>query len=321
MANLTKNQQTKPKQLSLKDFYYQKNKVLIWHNNGGLGDALMLRMLLKDFKKYCPSSDLIVACRPEYIDAIKDHPCVFDVIDVRTVSLDDFLIHYNTCVSIVDKYENFHAPYCKEHRSDIWAKYCGITLESHEMEFRLDSKIIERCKQKLNLLKKTTNAPIVLFCPSSKMLLKTLLPSQIKTIINNIKDCNIVGLHNKEIQTLKELNIPVINDATVEEWMTYIYLADYVISVDTAAFHMAGGLKKPLLGIFTFADGKVYGKHFDFILVQKHRDNGDWTCGPCFKFHLCPKTTKQQKPCLTEISDEEIQNGITKLFDRWPWKY
>jgi len=45
---------------------------------------------------------------------------------------------------------------------------------------------------------------------------------------------------------------------------------------------LAGGLGKPLCGIFTFADGKIYGKHYDFVLVQKHRDNGNWNCGSCF---------------------------------------
>jgi ADP-heptose:LPS heptosyltransferase len=95
---------------------------------------------------------------------------------------------------------------------------------------------------------------------------------------------------------------------------------DYMITVDTAAFHLAGGLRKPLCGIFTFADGKVYGKHYDFTLVQKHRDNGNWECGPCFKFGNCIKSRKQLKPCLTEITETEIISGIDEMFKKWPFK-
>jgi ADP-heptose:LPS heptosyltransferase len=90
-------------------------------------------------------------------------------------------------------------------------------------------------------------------------------------------------------------------------------LADYVISVDTSAFHLAGGLKKPLMGIFTFADGKVYGKYFNFVLVQKHRDNGNWDCGPCYNFSICPKSPLKVKPCLTELKYDDFMIGIQKL--------
>jgi ADP-heptose:LPS heptosyltransferase len=99
--------------------------------------------------------------------------------------------------------------------------------------------------------------------------------------------------------------------------MSIIAAADYVISVDTAAFHLAGGLGKPLTGIFAWSDGKVYGKYFDFILVQKHRDNGNWDCGPCFKFNSCPKSREARKPCI-EFSVDEIYSGIEKMLEKWP---
>jgi hypothetical protein len=81
---------------------------------------------------------------------------------------------------------------------------------------------------------------------------------------------------------------------------------------------LAGELKKPLVGVFTFADGKVYGRYYDFVLVQKHRDNGDWDCGPCYNWGNCTKTEKVPKPCLTEITAEMIIEGVDKMFDKWP---
>jgi ADP-heptose:LPS heptosyltransferase len=282
-------------------------------------------MLFEDFQAACPEAELIFACLPEYMDAARDHPYIKEVIDSRTVNLNEYCIHYNTCVSIADRYEHNNAPFCLEHRSDIWAKYCGMELARHDMCFRLPPRSIETCRQRLRtLVGGTRTGPIALFAPISKMAVKTLLPTQMAAIKEAVeetqKEVSIVGLHNREVADLTRLGIPGIYQATIKEWMTYIAAADYVIAVDTAAFHMAGGLKKPLVGIFTFADGKAYGKHFDFVLVQKHRDNGDWDCGPCFKFMNCPKCTKSlQKPCLTELSKAELQAGVRAMFDRWPW--
>ena len=101
----------------------------------------------------------------------------------------------------------------------------------------------------------------------------------------------------------------------------FIAASDCVISVDSASFHIAGGLKKPLLGIFTFANGKTYGKYYDFVLVQKHFEDGNWDCGPCYNYRSCPKTSCDLKPCLTELTCDQISIGIEELLRRLPVKY
>lgn len=313
MGSLRKAKIT-PKPLSLKDFHGKRNQVLVWHDKGGLGDVLMQRMMLEDFKELIPDGNIIFACLPEYITAAEDHPHISKVIDSRTVNPNDYIICYNTCVTIADRYESTHAP-SLEHRSDIWAKYCGVTLKRHEMCFRLDPMLVDHCRSKLQGKSKRRT---ILLSPISKMATKTLLPEQLSAIVEATKDYHLVGIHNKEIPELSKLNIPVISNVSLKEWMCYVAAADYVISVDSAVFHMAGGLKKPLMGIFTFADGKAYGKHFDFVLVQKHRDNGNWDCGPCFQFAGCPKCKTGLKPCLTELTKEELQTGVTQLLLKWP---
>jgi hypothetical protein len=68
--------------------------------------------------------------------------------------------------------------------------------------------------------------------------------------------------------------------------------------------------------IFTFADGKIYGKYYPTMtLVQLHKDDGDWDCGPCYTFEKCPKCTSTIKPCLTELTAERIQQGIKKCLN------
>lgn len=306
-----------PKPVSLREFHQKRNRVLIWHEKGGLGDVLMQRMLFEDFAKLMPDGEFIFACLPEYLDAASDHPYIAEVLDSRTIDSHDYVIHYNTCVTIADRYENKKAPYCLDHRSDIWAKYCGVTLTSHEMHFRLNPEILAKSKKRMDAMRKP-GTPLVAFAPVSKMMSKTLLPHQIEAIVNATKDYSLVGIHKDEIRELSKHGIPGVYKASIVEWMACIASADYVISVDTAAFHLAGGMKKPLMGIFTFADGKAYGKYFDFVLVQKHRDNGDWDCGPCFKFGDCPKCQRQPKPCLTELSAKELTEGVNRMFEKWP---
>jgi ADP-heptose:LPS heptosyltransferase len=299
--------------LSIRDFYNRRNRVLLWHEKGGLGDVYMHRMIFEDFHRVMPEVEIVFACLPEYHDAADDHPYVSEVVDARTVNPKDFTLVYNTCVTLADRYENKKAPFCDAHRSDIWANYCGVLLQNHDMHIQIDEKIARRMQDRMNALR-TPGQPLVAFIPTSKMIAKTLLDWQIKTLMDELKDCSVVGLNKSELP-----GIPGIYNVSIREWVACIDAADYVVSVDTAAFHVAGGLKKPLVGIFTFADGKTYGKHFDFVLVQKHRDNGDWDCGPCFKFGECPKSRKTPKPCLTEISEEELRNGIRQMFKKWPF--
>lgn len=314
MAKLIRPKSYAEKPLSLKDFYKRRNTVLIWHEKGGLGDVFMQRMMIEDIKKTVGNCKLVFACLPEYIDAVKDHPFLSEVIDSRPVNPKEYMACYNTCVTIADRYENQNAP-SKEHRSDIWAANFGLTLSSHEMHINLNQDLAKRTKDKIEKLRKP-GTKLVAFAPVSKMSTKSLLPNQLKAVIDAAENCTLVGLHTKEIKELTSLGVSGIYGSTIPEWMGYINAADYVISVDTAAFHLAGGLKKPLMGIFTFADGKAYGKYFDFVLVQKHRDDGNWDCGPCFKFNDCPKCKTLPKPCLTEIDETMLKNGVKEMLGR-----
>jgi ADP-heptose:LPS heptosyltransferase len=163
--------------------------------------------------------------------------------------------------------------------------------------------------------------PKVAFCPISAMRVKDLQPHQIGPVVEHLrkKGCFVYSTHQYPIPELHDLDVPVIHKISFLQWMGVINEADYVITVDTSHFHLAGELKKPLVGIFTFADGKVYGRYFDFVLVQKHRDNGDWDCGPCYNWANCTKdSTKTPKPCLTDITPEMLIESVDEMFAKWP---
>lgn len=302
--------------LSIKRFHKIRKKILFWHEMGGLGDVLIHRMLFDDVKRVMPDCEIVFACLPDYFDAARDHPLISEVIDSRLVNPSDYLVVYNTCVTIADRYEYTQAP-CDKNRADIWAESIGLKLTTHEMQLTLSKENIQYGRDKLNELK-TKDAPTIALIPTSAMVSKNLTSAQIQAILKKLKDFNVFGINKKFIHDLTIAGIPCLVDQTIPQWMGVLNAADYVISVDTAAFHLCGGLKKPLMGIFGWSDGLTYGKYYDFVLVQKHRLNGNWDCGPCFCFNSCPKSRGPVKPCITELSIEEIYVGIDKMFKKWP---
>lgn len=305
--------------LSLKDFYKKRNRVLIVRGVGGLGDILMHRMMFEDFKKQASDIEIHFACPKQYHGAVSDHPYIDKVLDVEEYNRDDYLITYMTTTAC-GRYEMKKAPYSGKHRSDIWANYCGLELTNHDMHISLTDK--EKREARILIEKhRDRYGPSVLIAPISAMELKNLLDFQLLGIIEELHERGlfIFGLHTQPIYPMIKNDIPVISKTTVRQWLAIVDQSDYVISVDTAAFHAAGGLGKPHVGIFTFADGKVYNKYFDkSFLVQKHRDNGNWDCGPCYNWGACTKTKKRPKPCLTEITVEDIMVETDKMLKKWP---
>ena len=302
--------------MSLRRFNEIRNKVLFCHEYGGLGDVLMHRMLFPEVKRLMPDALIGFSCHKNFMEAVCDHPMIDELLDARNTDKNQYLVHYDTSVWTANKYENHFGKDCKANRADIWAYYCGFKISNHDMILNLDPTVVKEYRARMGRYR-TNREPIVLLAPVASVKTKSLLPEQVDIIRSKTKGYNLVGIHHKEIPLFSDMGIPLICDTTVRDWMHYTAAADYVISVDTSTFHLAGGLGKPLLGIFTFANGKTYGKYYDFVLVQKHRDDGDWECGPCYDYKSCPKSSGDVKPCLSEIGDVQLSEGIARMFEKW----
>jgi ADP-heptose:LPS heptosyltransferase len=318
--------------MSIKEFYGKRNKVLLIRNARGIGDILNCRMLFKAFKDMMPEVYLVFACFKEYKSLVQDHPYIDEVVDVRTVVKEDYLISYDISTCCI-YHESLKATKNETHRADIWAEHCGLTIEEHDMFLPyIDPEILSCGHIRIQQLKKTSlssnrHGPTVLLCTKAHDVQRSLTQSQTVALVEILrrKGLFVYSTHISDLPLLESLGVPVLKDASLEEWMSYIHAADYVVTVDTGTFHYAGGIKKPLMGIFTHVDGKLRGKYYDFVLVQKHRDNGNWPCGPCYTFINCtnprckdPNSLHELKPCLTEITVEEMEKGVDKMLQVWP---
>lgn len=315
---------------SLRDIYNKRNKVLLIRNARGIGDILCARMLFKNFKR--PNIHLTFACFQEYKELVKDHPYLDAVIGIEDIKKEDYMISYdisNCCIH----YESKEMSRNTKHRAEIWADHCGLKLEDHNTFLPYISK--EQIDKGEKLIRPLGKGKKVLFTPFAYEQLRSLPTELIKKTVGFIREQGmfVYSAHTDPSDVLESLNVPVLTAETLADWMSYIHAADYVVTVDTSNFHYAGAIGKPLTGIFTHVDGKLRGKFYDFILVQKHRDNGDWSCGgPCYNYLYCnhPKcdapvvgpnnqrTPLGLRPCVTELTFGEIEDGIRKMLLRWP---
>lgn len=297
--------------ITLSEISEKKCKVLIRRNVGGLGDILMHRMIFEDFKLLMPEVEITFACPVLYHPAVLDHPFIDNLVNCKQIKDTDFLVQYDTSYAC-NRYELKAAPFCDKHRSDIWAEHCGVSLTCHNMHIKMFEGELAWAKGKIR-----SDKPTVLVSPISAMENKNLAPHQINPVIEKLsKDYFVFTTHTSPTY---EIDAPCFTGLSIREWMSLIASVDYVISVDSAAFHCAGGMGKPVVGIFGWADGMVYGKHYPkAVLVQKHRDyTPGWTCGPCFNFMKCPKCSDVRKPCITELTSDDILMGFSEMADKY----
>lgn len=306
------------KKLTLRQHFERRNKVLMIRETGGLGDILMTRMLFEDFKRLFPESEITYALPKNYHSAVVGHPYIDHIVDSSKIDESNYAISFNI-TSACGRYESIIAPKSDKHRSDIWADYCGFSLTRHEMHLSVSEDYTRECRLILEQYRTTESGPLILLSPISAMISKNLDEQQMNDVADGLRDrgCLVVASHKDAIPEFRGHTF-VPND--FNRYLGIVNAADYIVSVDTATFHAANGLKKPTVGIFTWADGKIYGKyHPMFILVQRHRDNGNWDCGPCYFWSNCPKSQHpSRKPCAIELTASEIISAVDEMMMKWP---
>lgn len=290
--------------LKINDFWDKHNKILILRAVGGLGDILMHRMMFEDFKLLMPTAEVHFACPIQYHEAVQDHPFIDKLLSCDDIERTDYIVWYNTSTACV-QYEARIAPKSDLNRSDIWATHCGIKLTKHNMHIRMTEKELKKGQ---DILESHRNRPgkIVLMSPVSSMQHKNLLDHQLIGTVQGLYERGfcVIGIHDVPIPLMMNRKIPQISELSIRQWMSVIHEADYIVSVDTSTFHCAGGMGKPVVGVFTFATGDVYGRYYkNSAIVQEGcplKYNG------CYNWTTCPCKISNLIPCLTDIKASTI---------------
>lgn len=308
------------KKIGIEEFYNRRNKILILMDAGGFGDVLMLREIFEDLKIIAYNCEITFACPPKLFPFVEDHPFIDKIEDNTKVNKNNYAICYDLTIHCCDRVEALLKPNVVENRPEILAKHCGIQLTKNNMHLRLTEEEIKWGEEKLNSLC-SKNIPKICFAPFSVAKDRSLTDDRIVDVVKEIRKMGhyVFIPHNIPIQTLKDLDVGVF-DLSPRQYMSIVNAADYVVSVDTATFHVAGGLKKPLVGIFTWIDGNVRGKNYDCIIVQKHRDTHPGWCGPCWR--ACQIGCEgPYYNCSLQITTEMIMDGIRKMLGKWKFAH
>ena len=306
--------------LNMREFYEKRNNILILRKVGGLGDIFMHRMMFEDFKLFMPDCQVHFACPFQYHAALTDHPFIDRILDSDAVDMNDYVVAYNTTFAC-GRYEMRLAPYSGLNRSDIWANHCGLKLTRHNMHINMTDDELERGRQLMAKVRDRAG-PIVVVTPVSAMEGKNLTEGQLDGVVRGLHERGycVIGLHNTPIMQFVKRNWPQLDGTSIREWMAVLHEADQVVSVDTAALHCRGGMHKPVIGVFTFADGLAYACHYPkAVIVQRHRRRDPtWTCGPCYNWTSCPKDrTNVRKPCLMELTPKMILDGFDEMVSKF----
>jgi len=308
----------KPRDYSLDDICRKRKRILIKRDAGGLGDIFVHRMIFEDFKLLMPDCHITFAIPQSYFQSVCDHPFIDEIVDCEKVDERDFLVSYTTTTACV-KYEMTVMPLVDKHRSDIWAEHCGVNLTRHNMHVRFSDSELSWADSTMKNMN-PDGKPVVLVAPITAMSSKNLYPEQIMPVVNELKyrGFYVFALH---YAPMPQYDMPLLMGINHRQFMAIVSKADYLITADTAAFHLAGGLSKPTVLVTGWADGKILGKyHPCMALVQKHREDiPEWTCGPCHNPHMCCMEKDKRitrKPCLTDLTSGMILSGFDELLTR-----
>ena len=306
------------KPLSIKRFNEIRNNILVIRHLGGIGDIVMHRYIFESLKKVDEDITITFACPKEFHDFLEGHPYIDNLVDSNTINYADYIISFDTTRCCL-RTEYSTSPKVTMNRPDIWAQHCGIKIDNYDMYFDLTDDQKKWGKDKIEEIRNGVYGPSILLSPLSVSMDRSFTNDQIRMMVKNLRKMGyfVFGTHHLPVLVFEELDVPLLKKLPPKNWISIINAADYVVTVDTGTFHIAGGLKKPMTAMFTWTDGKVRGNHYDFILMQNHRDDG-WICGPCWV--PCKRCEGPYKPCCTELSEDMIMTSINKMLKKWPYQ-
>lgn len=113
--------------------------------------------------------------------------------------------------------------------------------------------------------------------------------------------------NQKVIGLMKEKSLNFAGKTDIKQFFSAIKRANLVISVDTAAMHVAAALDKPVIALFGAGNPKIwapYCKKAKVIFKEKE------SCTSCMK-HKCKKNYK----CMRAIMETDVLEGVKELLN------
>lgn len=296
-----------------------KNALFIRH--GGLGDIIMTLPYVNDFKNKFPDCKISYMSSPQYKQFINLFEKIDQHLDSKDVPTNENwldLVYKNRSFSMFFDYI-CDWTYCAE--TDSRQKEIPRTdIFKSKYEYEIDEiKFPEINVTSSNLINNevipTIYDKLIVFNPCSSNHMRSLNTEIIQKICQLIEEkieykTKIVIIHNTELSDLIGDNIINLTGKTNLVDLVYlINIANAVISVDTCAFHLAGLLNKPCLGLFGAIPPKLRSKYYTNKMEIMYPQ--DLKCCPCFEIGYESKCDNVL--CLNSIDLNEVIDKLNSL--------
>jgi ADP-heptose:LPS heptosyltransferase len=102
---------------------------------------------------------------------------------------------------------------------------------------------------------------------------------------------------------------------SMEMFIAFVDLMDVVLTVDTAALHIGGVLRKPTLGLFGLTDGSVRTSYYPTVEYMQ----GATDCSPCLSVLEAPPCKDKSAWCqaLIDMSPIEVARKTLEVYEKW----
>ena len=309
--------------------------------NGGIGDIVILSSSLRNLKNRLPWRPLVLATLPEHVCLLKGQPFLDEVISIEEIGNRIFyrVIDCNNWVEppVMGGKLPFQV-YTSEDRSNVFDMCLGVTggekkfsvswsaIASHNIE-----EIIKPSKEdKFIGVHATARAPI-----------RSIPPEYIKPLVEKISqefECKIVLFgqlqepnvtpfwssmsirsYYADYRRLRELEMPnvinLLDKLNIKEMVSLCSFLDFIITSDTAPYHIAAALDKPCLALFGNISPCTRTTYYPTVkVIYAPEVNRDLHCCPCWDVVNSCSPTKYTGDCMRSITPDVI---VEKLKEIW----
>lgn len=228
------------------------NVVLISREIGGLGDILVHRQIFQDIQAQY-GLPVHFACPKHYHPVVEGHPYVEKLLDSSSVNPHEYRLSFNTSRACCLFENSAGSPEKSWPRAQIWAGACGVKLANPRFHFAVEPYQLPQ--------------NTVLIAPISACTRKSLATHQIQSLVHALEERGLEPLcvHSEPIRA----SVPQIHGLSLTRWLRLIASAPRVVSVDTSAFHAAGGLGRPLVALHSQFQGDIIGHYYRQTIFQQ----------------------------------------------------
>lgn len=197
----------------------------------------------------------------------------------------------------------------KGSRIDAYFQFCNMKPEGKKPEI----PVILPDWGKKWLHKKKKN---IVIAPVSDKQTRTYPKENLIRLIEKLKYHHVILVHDKRLDL--KVNINLSGQTSINELISMIYNADFVITVDTAVMHIAGCLEKPFLLLASTFDPEWLLKYY----ATGKAISANLDCQPCSEWYqkgcieirnIKGKLENPYVPCLKKLKAKKIVNKMEDM--------